>query len=337
MLVAGITGFCVWRWRRNRMWMALWMYYVITLVPVLGIIQVGGQPAADRYMYLPSLGIFVLACGSLQYMYEGVKKTWTGSVSAVIIIIPFFLATLLCAKAAYDQIKTWKDPLTIWNREVTLFPDFYRGYRKRGQAYSSLDNHKQAIHDFDRSIDLNPFCEECLVDRGITYADMGKYQQAIQDFNWAIKISHDYVDAFINRGIANLMLGDYQKAILDLTTAMQLDPEDNRIYGERIMAYKLAVRELTKSIRHKPGQYDLYMNRGVSFAMIGEFGKAIEDFESAISIDPDLSVAYYNRGLAYERIGSLQQALRDFQEAAARGDERARKYLSARGMSWDDD
>jgi tetratricopeptide (TPR) repeat protein len=338
VLVLGITVFCIWQWRRQKVWGVVWAYYVVSLFPVLGIVQVGEQAAADRYTYLSSLGPFLLAGLLLVCMRE--KATRMSGVFIKTILIIFLTGIFIyLACSTVHQIGMWKGPFTLWNAEIGFYPDFYRGYKKRGQAFSDAGNHEKAIQDYNRSIQLYPIYAATYLDRGVSYAGMDQYERAIEDFTVAIMMYPEYSKALTNRGIAFLMLGDFQRAIKDFDRTLDLNPDERGASVQRNLAYKLAIKEYSRAVRRDPENYENYINRGGSYTMIGQYGEALEDFTAAIALQPGMSIAYYNRGLVYQQVGEEGKAVRDFQEAARLGDEKAREekareYLHSRRIKW---
>jgi tetratricopeptide (TPR) repeat protein len=334
VMVVGITVFCIWQWRLQRVWAALWAYYVVTLFPVLGIVQVGEQAAADRYTYLSSLVPFVLV-GLL--MISATERAIKGKGIVVKRVVLFLCLTGILLSLVFSTLqqgRIWKDPFTLWNAEIEIYPDYYRGYKKRGQAYSDRGNHELAIQDYNRSIQIYPIYAATYLDRGVSYAGLDKYEQAIEDFTVAIMMYPEYTEALTNRGIAHLMLGNFQQALRDFNRTLVLNPEDGDAFFQRNLAYKKAIKDYTKFIQKEPENEEHFINRGGSYAMIGQFQEALKDFTRAISLRPGMSIAYYNRGLVYQKMGEEGRALEDYQEAARLGEGKAQEYLRSRGEQW---
>jgi regulator of sirC expression with transglutaminase-like and TPR domain len=334
VLVVGITVFCIWQWRRQKVWAALWAYYMVSLFPVLGVVQVGEQAAADRYAYLSSLAPFVLSGLLIVYVSEKVAKGKGLFMKRVVTLVLLIGILPFLVFSTVHQIRMWEDPFTLWNAEIELYPDFYRAYKKRGQAFSDVGNHEQAIQNYNRSILLFPIYAATYLDRGVSYAGLDEYERAIEDFTVAIMMYPEYSEALKNRGIAYLMLGDFQRSLKDFNRTLVLNPEDGDAFFQRKLAYKLAIKEYSRDVRGDPENYEAYINRGGSYAMIGRLQEALDDFTMAISLRPEMSMAYYNRGLLYQKMGEEGRALQDFQEAARLGDGKAQEYLRLRGIQW---
>ena len=298
--VAGMTGFCIWAFRRWKAFPAAWAYYIVSLIPVLGIVQVGIQSAADRYTYLPSLGPMIL-------VGLGYSRAW-GKVSIVhnrtplktgLAALPVFVICLL-SSLTVKQISIWKNPQALWDYEANVFPH-------------------------------NP---EALICRGDLYYKEGDFKKALEYYDTAVKAAPDYPDGYGARGKTYLMLGNYNQAILDFDKTIELKPQDEEALFNRSLAYQSAIKDYSRSISMSPREIELYIDRGASFAAIGEYDKALEDFNTAIKLNPRFATAYYNRGLLHRDMGNYREAIADFQAAARLGDAQAQDLLKSNGIGW---
>jgi tetratricopeptide (TPR) repeat protein len=163
-----------------------WFWYLGTLIPVIGLVQVGKQALADRYTYLPSIGIAImLAWGiPLLFQHEYIRKK---------ILFPAGTAYLvIMAVLTWQQCGYWKNSTALFNHALQVTKNNYLAHNARG----------------------------------ITYGELGQYQLAIEDFNKAISLKQDYADAYYNRGYAYTNLGQYQRAIEDYNEVIRLKPDN---------------------------------------------------------------------------------------------------------------
>jgi len=207
--------------KKYRFLPASWLYFVITLLPVIGLVQVGDQVAADRYTYLASLGpLILISVGTirvLETMRE--RKVLTAVFSSVIVMI-FLAISFLTVR----QENKWKDAVTLWGHEIEVYPSSSRGYDMRGLAYQDLNDSKRALRDYDYAIALDPSVVDVYNNRGIAYGNLGIYEPAIKDFSKAIELNPGFIEAYNNRGYTYLKLGDYKKAVEDIGKALELNP-----------------------------------------------------------------------------------------------------------------
>lgn len=345
-----VTILCIWKFRKNRLFSSIWLYYVATLLPVIGVVKAGEFAAADRYTYLPSLSLFLLAGIGVGALFERVpKRVSRGMVFTILLVLfGFFMS------GTAKQIAVWRDSITLWNREIKLYPYVSSSYMNRGIAHRDSENYQEAITDLTKAIELNPEFAYAYYNRGFTFMDLGNYrqaiadltkaielspkqyvpvaylnrgtaygssgnyQQAIADFTKAIELNPKYADAHYNRGFTFLNLGDYQQAITDLTKAIELNSKLAEAYNSRGAAlmglgnYQQAVTDLTKAIELDPALAEAYNNLGAAYGELGDYQKAIEAFNNAIGINPEDKRAYYNRGMAYSELGDPRSAIMDF-------------------------
>lgn len=163
--------------KREKAFFTAWFYYVITLIPVAGIIKVGEFVTADRYAYLPSISIFLLVGLSTAVSFE---KRYRYITIAFLIILSGILAD-----KTVRQIAVWHDSLTLWSYEIKLFPNAFIAYNNRGNAYSNMGNLQEAIKDYYKAIELNPDAAEVYFNLGIVYTKLGQIKTARIYYNKA--------------------------------------------------------------------------------------------------------------------------------------------------------
>ncbi len=303
VLVLGITITCVAVARKQRAWLSAWGYYVVTLLPVLGIVQAGEQSMADRYTYLPSLGPFFslgLLAAFVSTKIRSVKR-WgliVKAIGSLAVLIVFISLSYLTVR----QIGIWKDSVSLWNYVIAKEPDAARAYYNRGLTFNNrglefykngqldraIADYDRAIADYDRAIGLNPPDFETYNNRGLAFDRMGQLDRAIADFDKSIARDPTFYRAYYNRGMVFRKMGLLKKALEEYTRAIGLNP----YYSEA------------------------YNNRGAIFYITNQFDQAIGDYTRAIALNPSNYEAYYNRGLAFEKAGQAAKAAEDFVEAS---------------------
>jgi tetratricopeptide (TPR) repeat protein len=300
VLVICIAAMCVVLWKKQKFFTVIWAYYLATLLPIIGIVQVGWQSAADRYTYLPSLGPMLFAGLFTASLWEKAcaRNSRKGINKVSIIVISVLLAAALTV-ITRNQIGIWKNSLTLWNAELRVYPDNAHVNTALGRAHFNLGDYNKAAEYINKAIETDPNNAKAHYYHGMVYLKMENFDQAILDFNKAIS----------------------------------LNPENKEAYLFRTSAYELAIKFYTESIRSDPRMIKSYLNRGVAFAMTDQYELALNDFSKAISIQP-LAEAYYNRGLTYNILKKEREAEIDFQSAARMGNKKAQDYLISKGKSW---
>jgi len=345
-----------------------WLWYVGTLLPVIGIVQVGGHAMADRFTYIPLVGLFIIVAWSVPELLEKwpYRKEALMTLSAVCLLCLFLVTwrqvgywrnnitlydhALEVADrnspihnnrgVAYTNLANYTQAIADFNRAIEIDPKYAEAYYNRGVAYTNLANYTQAIADFNRAIEINPRYVEAYSNRGVVSTSLGNYTQAIADFNRAIEIDPGFGKAYYHRGVAYTSLGNYTQAIADFNRAIEIDPKNAEAYSNRGMAHGSlgkpieAIADFNRAIEIDPKNAEAYSNRGVAWASLGKPIEAIADFNRAIEIDPKNAEAYSNRGVVYGSLGNREHAIDDIRAAARLGHERARSFLRSQGVGW---
>jgi hypothetical protein len=244
LLVAGITLTCVAFTRAKKVWLAIWGYYIVTLLPVIGIVQVGYQSMADRYMYLPGIGPFLVIGLFIVWVKA---KTDVLSGSRMIKLAGVFVAftfLVLFSHLTIKQITVWENTVTFYSYVINKSPrELPIAYYNRGMAYSERGETDRAIADFEELVEMDPGDYEVHTRLGVLYAQSGFLSKAIASFNKAIEMNPDYPFAYGNRGYAYSLLGKKEKAIKDLSRAIALDKGYVKAYVNRGNLYLSSGRE----------------------------------------------------------------------------------------------
>ena len=325
LLVAGITAICILIARKQRLWPAAWGYYVLTLTPVLGIIQVGGQSMADRYTYLPSLGPFFLAGLFVAGIYNKVtalKKRRIGfklvfTIPAVVIIISLVYLTFM-------QIGVWDNAVGLWSYVIQKEPEKVPfAYYNRGVAFYRVGQMDRAIEDYSKAIALDPSYSKAYANRGFVFEKIAQPDKAIADYDRAIVLNPLDAQTYNNRGVFFERAGELDKAISNYDKVIELNSDEAQSYNnrgvvfERMGRYNRAIADYDKAIALNPSNADVYFNRGNAYDEIGRSDKAIADYDKAITLNPRDSQAYNNRGVIFEKMGEFDKAIADYDKALA--------------------
>jgi protein O-mannosyl-transferase len=345
-----------------------WLWYVITIAPVIGIIQISASAPyamADRYHYLPSIGIGIMLAWGMPLLFQRsdiLKK----------ILFPAGIAVLaILSILTWKQCGYWKDSFELFghalqvtkaddlthhgfgrsllmkgkideaiahfNEAIRLKPDNILPYFNRGAAYAKSGRHQEAIEDYTEVIRLKPDYADAYNNRGLSFDELGWHQRAIEDYTEAIRLKPDHVNAYNNRGIAFGELGQYQRAIEDYTEAIRLKPDDADTYNYRGITYgkldrhQMAIADYTEAIRLKPDHNEALSNRGVAYVNLNQYQRAIEDYNEAIRLKPDDADAYNNRGTTYLLQGKKKLACSDAKKACQLGNCKALEITKSDG------
>jgi tetratricopeptide (TPR) repeat protein len=322
IFVVLITLLCLMAVKQQKGWLSAWGYYLITLIPVLGVVQAGSQAMADRYTYLPSLGPFLVAALLATWSLEKARTTFKSGgtlISAGVIIL---LGSMLSI-GTIKQIDVWRDSITLWSQELEQEPDIRHAYVNRGIAFMDTGRLEQALADFNRAISMNATDHLALYNRGLLFAKLNLVAQAISDYNAALLAKPSYYEVYNNRGILYERLGRFNEAMADYNEAIALNPAYHKAYINRAVMFDRAgqvdraLTDLTQAISLNPYDPDAYYNRGLMFHKIGQLDRALRDFDAAVSLSPNDPDAHYNRGILLNALGQYNRALADFDSVIA--------------------
>jgi tetratricopeptide (TPR) repeat protein len=287
LLILVITSVVIVMMKRLPYLFAGWLWYAITILPVIGIKQIASDPyaMADRYHYLPSVGIAVmLAWGIPQLIKNEETRKKILFPAAVTIII--FMSVLTWQQCGY-----WKNSTTLYSHTLRVTKDNYVMHNSLGNVLFKEGKNKEAIDNYSKAISLKPDYAPAYSNRGVAYVNIRQYRMAVEDYSRAVRLKPDYAIAYNNRGIAYANLGQHQMAIEDYKQATGLKSE----YA------------------------NAYFNWGLACANLGQYQQAIEKYNEAIRLKPDYAIVYNNRAVTYLVQGNKEQGCRDAQRACMLG------------------
>ena len=312
LLLASVTGVVIMTARKYRYLFVGWLWFIGTMVPAIGIVQISDFGRADRFTYIPTIGLFIMVAWGVPELLK------TGRYSRQVLAGLSLSIFLVLSATTWVQVGYWRSDSDLFNHSLETTTGNCVLYANRGVAYAKLGKYKQAIADFDKVLEIDPVSARIYYERGLAQAMLGNYMQAINDYDSSIRINPRFAMAYSNRGSAYTSIGNRKKAILDYDKALQLNPQLASAYYNRGNAYvalgriKDAIADFDSAIQLNPKSANAYCNRGSTYAALGDQRQAILDYDRAIRIDPRLGLAYYGRGRAYAVLGNREQAIADY-------------------------
>jgi tetratricopeptide (TPR) repeat protein len=300
LLLIAVTFVAIWQAERLPYLAFGWLWFAGTLVPVIGIVQVGGQAMADRYTYIPLIGLFIVAAWGIPELLQKwrYRKEALIALSVLILLCLFFVT--------WRQVGYWNNSIALYDHALSVTGPNDAILNNRGVAYGQSGNLMHAISDYDRAIEINPGNVEIYNNRGIAYGKLGNHRQAIDDFDRAIKLNPEYEEALFNRGIAH----------------------------DKLSFHRQAIEDFDRVIKINPTHVEACFNRGVAYGELGNHRQAIDDFDRVIGIDPEDGRAYFNRAVAFGELGNRSRAIEDLKTAARLNNEDAKNFLRSEGIRW---
>jgi len=259
-LFAVVTGLIYWAYKRRAPAATFGLAFaVLTLAPTL-LFHFAGQPYADRYMYLPLLGLIFIPALMFASPLDRrgpakPGKPWAWRVGLALV------AALLGAQT-WGLCGVWRDSLTLWTHVVEKDPENATAFLKRGEALDTAGRTAEALADFDRAAGLDPRDYKLFNNRGVVYFREKRYDKAMADFDRVVYLNPFFGMGYINRGILWGRLGRFDRAVKDFSTVLVLDKKS----------------------------YSAYYYRGLAFKELKKFDAAAQDLETAYRLKPSAQV-----------------------------------------------
>ena len=294
--VALITAAAFFARRRWPAGLAVWACYAITLAPVLGFTQSGTQIAADRYTYISSFGLTLLAAAALAVFLKDKSR----SARRYTIVIVGVLLTGL-SWLTWRQVRVWHDSQSVWEQTLSLYPDIALAHSNLGMALAEQGKNDLAILHYNLALKTQPDYALAHNNLGNALTKQGKTDEAMLHYNLALKMRPDYADAHYNLALALAGRGRLEEAILHYNLTLKAQPD-----------YALAHNNLANALADQ-GKYD----------------EAVMHYNLALQARPDLALAYNNLANALIRQGNLDSAVLCYRQALKLnpGYEQARRNL----------
>jgi protein O-mannosyl-transferase len=299
-LIVAISA-CAIVWSRRHPYLFVgWAWYLGTLVPMLGIIQVGGQQMADRYTYFPSIGIFIAVVWTVRSLSSPLVPAGTSRARmlwAAALVILAALAATTCW-----QVACWRDDMTLLTHAIASADDNWFIRNKLGCALSEQGKTREAIEQFELAARLEPKCVDAEYNQGAMHARLGEFDQAIDHYRAALAINDGHALAHNYLGFIQGIRGQYRAAKSNIRRAIEISPD----FAEA------------------------HANLGLVCLNSGDYAGAISNCQRALELQPNLTSchciiarALSAQGRTHEAISQLESAL-----AIAPGDVEARNELA---------
>ena len=302
-------------------------FFLITIVLVLQFIPLADALYADRYTYIPSIGLFFI--GGIYYdKYISEKANLKKTLQVAMGSYLLFLSV-----TTFNRTMVWKDSITLYSDAIEKFPNVPILYNNRGAALSDKKDYESALNDFTSVVNIKPRFPNGFKNRALTYQKLNDNQHALEDWNNALKYNSNDFNLYTSRADLLKSMGNYTEAIKDYSKIIEMKPDMSEAYYARAEAYGRtgknteALEDINKVIFMKPGYAEAYSNRGIIYGSMGKTGAAIADFSKAIEINPTLGNTYSNRSVSFKAQQNYQSAYEDAMKASQLGFPMDQKYV----------
>ena len=250
LLLILISFLAIKTFRRHGYFIMGWFWYLGTLIPVIGLVQVGAQKNADRFVYVPLIGLFIV----IAWGVPNLTKNWHYRKTALPLSAGVILLILIVC--TYIQLGHWKNSITLFNHAINVTADNHIMHNSLGIAYANQKKFDEAIKHFQHALTIQPKYAEAQTNLGIAWAHKGKFEKAMIHYKEALKNKPDFPLAHLNMGLVLAELGRFKEALKEFRSAQRINPDDPQTYfftglvfvsmGDRMSA--LEEYEVLKSI-----------------------------------------------------------------------------------------
>lgn len=325
-----------------------WFWFLGTLVPVIGVLQVGSQPMADRFIYVPIIGLLVLAVWGVAELLQKVKSVRPVAIATFMLIAGASLAV------ARHHLQYWQNSIALFERAISVTSKNSVSHYNLGLAYSMKGDLTKAKNHYAKALEISPKYIDAQNNLAATLLSEGRVDEAVAEYEKLFKTAPNHPLANYNFGLALERKNDlagaaahykktveadhsnleaFQKLINALGRSGQI-PEANRYLGQMLeknpksaLAHVAvaniymeqnrlpdAVPVLKKAVEIDPTQPEAHYQLGAVNAMMGKFEESLVHFSEAVRLKPTLTEAHFSLGMAYAQLGRTQEAINKFVE-----------------------
>lgn len=301
--------YLLYRFRKQRIVFVSLMFYLLNVLPLLDITSTGKVIAADRFSYVPGIGIILLIAWIFERM---IRQRFTYAVTSCFVLYCMYLGMY-----TFRYSQKWQSSETLFQYSLKYYPESPVALTNLSELKLEAGNAKSGLRYANAALSVFPGYQDAYVNRSRAKISLGDISGALADGNTAIKINDNSSKAFNNRGNIFVMMKQERRAESDFKKAIDLNPENFETYaslgilkaGQGKNAE--AVKYLTQAIRLNPVNAELYNTRGTIYMKLNQLNSAIDDFNRALEYRPGFLKAFFNRGLVYYRQGKADLARTD--------------------------
>ncbi len=325
LLLLAITITVIWLARRRKYVAVGWLWYLGILVPVIGLVQVGAQARADRYTYLPFIGLFIMIAWGLPDLLAKWKYRSVALGAAALAVL---LALSICTRL---QLRHWRNNKALFEHAISVTGDnfvmnnnyanilnrigqvesaidyFYKALRIKsnspevhnnlGNALGKLNRIDEAIKHYKKALEMRPNFAQAHYNLAIALGKQGKIDESIGEYRQALRFRPDNADTLSNLGLALAQKGNFDEAVEYYKKALELEPEDVIAHGRLGLALA-AIRKIDEALEQfrivlkaSPDDVEMYCNVGILLGKQGKTDEAIKAYRRALQINPEYTKA----------------------------------------------
>lgn len=309
--------------RKNRILVFGLMFFLITVALVLQFFSVGSAVAADRYTYLPYMGLSII----IGYYFDKIQKGEIKVLQQFRNGIKFIgiAVILIFTYITFNQTKVWATSETLFTNVINNYSNVPVAYNNRGNYYSLKEKYDSAFDDYCMAIKMNKSFQNAYVNRANIYSLKGKFNESIEDYTNAINLNPKDFNAYFNRSVTYSKLKMFEKALIDCNIADEIKPASPNVIVNRadilfnLNRYKEAIENYNRYLTFNINSDITLYNIGKAYFNFGDFQKAVDYFNQAAAANLNDVSLYSNLSLGYKNLKNYSKALENIQIAKNKG------------------
>ncbi|MCC6635253.1 MAG: tetratricopeptide repeat protein, partial [Chitinophagaceae bacterium] len=329
-----ISIFIILYFKKEKSRLYSYVLFFVCVLPVLQFLPVGNAIYADRYYYIPSIGLFLL----IAFFIKNISST----ANSKTIFYICFACSLLFSYLSFSQVKVWENSFTLWNQVRNNYPKTPSAWYNTGNYFMNLEtpDYKSALPFFVEATNLKVNYPKAFNNMGVCYYNLNNYQNALKSYSIAYSLDSSQADLAINVGKANDMLTQYQNAIVWYNKALKLKANKDVIYYNiGITNFKMgnidsSIYFYEKAIKINAKNPEFYNNLGTSLIYKKEYLNAIKNYDLALLLNQKYSEPYFNKALTLQVLGDTLKMIENFKIAAKLGHNQAQLFLSQNKINY---
>jgi tetratricopeptide (TPR) repeat protein len=315
VFLLSVTGLALWLARRRPYVLVGWLWYLGTLVPVIGLVQVGKQAMADRYTYIPLIGLFlVLVWGTADLFAARPGRRAALAALAALVLVP-------CAVLTWRQADTWRDALSLWSHAVAATSDNADANINVGRLMEAQGQRERALAFYREALRIDPNEPDAHYSLGLAFQKQGKWPEAVAHLTETLRLKPDHKKVHVALGWSYERQGRWEEARQMYEVALERDPGDVATLNNLGITYlqlgqpEAARRRLTAALAINPNLAPAHDNLGRALLAEGHPDDAVAHLSTALQLEPRNAGTHCNMADALARLGQHDRAIAEYRAA----------------------
>ncbi len=320
LVLASISVLVV-RFAKQRPCLAVgWLWYIGTLVPVIAVLQVGSQAMADRYTYMPLIGLFVMIAWGVKFQVSSFKFQVSSFKFQIFCAAVFFS---ILSGMSWLQLSYWANSITLFEHSLDVTANNILAHTNLGLAIDKDGRTEEAVNHYHMALQLSPDNARIHNNMGVALFRMGKIRESVIHFQKALQKKPDFSDAYNNLGKVLKIQKEKDDALAKIRNALKINPGDANLYNKLGNLYKKyrkkdeAAEQYRKALSIQPNFPEALKNLATIYAVRGEYENALSLLKKIIDIQPEnfdvpylIACIYARQNKKKESVGWLKKAVK---------------------------